>query len=199
MTITRLTREERRAQTRERLLEAAAEVFGREGFNGGSVERVAETAGFTKGAVYAHFASKEELFMALLDSQLEARWLAIEGFISGVLTGAPPATWEEQIEQSFSEARNWILLSIEFWGYALRDPRMQEILAERFRSGRKRLAELIAGRSPGERNLPSMDSGRLATLLLALDTGLMLQHYADPQEVPTQLYADALIRLFEGL
>jgi len=63
----RLTRDERRAQTRERLLDAAAEVFNRLGYHGASLEAVAEAAGYTKGAVYSNFASKAELFVALAE------------------------------------------------------------------------------------------------------------------------------------
>lgn len=199
MAVTRITREERRAQTRERLLEAAAEVFRREGFKAGSVERVAEAAGFTKGAVYSNFASKEELFIAMLDNQLEARWLAIEGLINSVLAGEAPVNWQGQIEQTFAEARNWVLLSVEFWGYALRDPLMQDKLAQRFRSGRKYLADAINADATEGRTTRSMNSTRIVTLLLALDTGLLLQHYVDPEEVPAQLYVEALSLLFNGL
>ena len=63
----RLTREDRRAQTRERLLDAAADVFNRLGYHGASLEAVADAAGFTKGAVYSNFASKAELFAVLAD------------------------------------------------------------------------------------------------------------------------------------
>lgn len=62
---TRLTREQSRAQTRERLLASAAVVFGREGYGGASVDRIAEEAGYSKGALYSNFASKDELFGAM--------------------------------------------------------------------------------------------------------------------------------------
>ncbi|HMN30494.1 MAG TPA: helix-turn-helix domain-containing protein, partial [Caldilineaceae bacterium] len=63
----RLTRPQRQQQTRERLLDAAVEVFSRRGYHAASVEEISEAAGFSKGAVYSNFASKEELFLALLD------------------------------------------------------------------------------------------------------------------------------------
>lgn len=64
---TRLTREQSRAQTRERLLASAAVVFAREGYAGASVDRIAEEAGYSKGALYSNFASKDELFFELFD------------------------------------------------------------------------------------------------------------------------------------
>src|SRR4030081_2011237 len=63
-------RSSRRAQTRTRLLEAAARVYARRGFDGATIDEVAEEAGFTKGAVYDHFGSKEKLLLALLDEHL---------------------------------------------------------------------------------------------------------------------------------
>lgn len=63
----RLTREQSRAQTRERLLASAAIVFTREGYGGASCDRIAEEAGYSKGALYSNFASKDELFFAMFD------------------------------------------------------------------------------------------------------------------------------------
>lgn len=63
----RLTREQSRAQTRERLLASAAVVFTREGYGGASCDRIAEEAGYSKGALYSNFASKDELFLELVD------------------------------------------------------------------------------------------------------------------------------------
>src|SRR4030081_2422301 len=66
-------RSSRRAQTRTRLLEAAARVYARRGFEAATLDAVAEDAGFTKGAVYDHFGSKENLLFALLDEHLSAQ------------------------------------------------------------------------------------------------------------------------------
>ena len=66
-------RSERRARTRAQLLSAAARVYARRGFDGATLDEVAEEAGFTKGAVYDHFGSKENLLFALLDEHLSAQ------------------------------------------------------------------------------------------------------------------------------
>jgi AcrR family transcriptional regulator len=58
-----------RPATRERLLDAASEVFGERGFAAATVEEVCERAGFTRGAFYSNFATKEELLLALLDRE----------------------------------------------------------------------------------------------------------------------------------
>ena len=57
-----ITRDQRKARTRERLLDAATRVFAAKGYRGAAVDDVAEEAGLTKGAVYAHFRTKEALY-----------------------------------------------------------------------------------------------------------------------------------------
>src|SRR5687767_15901928 len=66
-------RRQPRAQTREELLDAAARVFARRGFHGASVEAVSEEAGFSTGAVYSNFESKEELFLSLYEERIQRR------------------------------------------------------------------------------------------------------------------------------
>ena len=75
MTLEPLTPERRRQQTRDYLLQAAAQVFAERGFHGASLDEVAAAAGFTKGAVYSNFKNKEDLFLALLEAnQRRGRW-----------------------------------------------------------------------------------------------------------------------------
>ena len=69
----RLTREESRAVTREKLLASAYEVMAREGYEGASIDRIAEEAGFSKGAFYSNFESKDEIFLELLETHLAGR------------------------------------------------------------------------------------------------------------------------------
>ncbi len=74
----RLTREQSRAQTRERLLEAARGVFARNGFHGSSVEEIASAAGFSTGALYSNFEGKEDLFLVLMEREIEKHAQEIE-------------------------------------------------------------------------------------------------------------------------
>src|SRR5260370_11763687 len=74
MSLEPLTPQRRREMTRQHLLEAAAIVFTRNGFHGSTLDEVAATAGFTKGAVYSNFKSKDELFLALLDERVERQF-----------------------------------------------------------------------------------------------------------------------------
>ncbi len=69
----RLNRQERKSQTRERLIDAAAVVFAQRGFEAASLDEVAAAAGYTKGAVYSNFASKTDLFIALIERRIEVQ------------------------------------------------------------------------------------------------------------------------------
>ena len=71
MATARMTREQSKALTRERLLDAARNVFARSGFHGASVEEIASEAGFSTGALYSNFDGKEELFLALMEREID--------------------------------------------------------------------------------------------------------------------------------
>ena len=113
----RLSRQESRLQTQERLLMAAAIVFSRSGFYEASVEEIAEEAGFSKGAVYSNFTSKEELFIVLLDRHLAAELQSVKS----ELTQNERNTVVEEVLQTQSfigeleKNRTWNMLTIEFF------------------------------------------------------------------------------------
>ncbi len=88
MTFEPLTQERRRAQTRQYLLQAAAQVFAERGFHGASLDEVAAAAGFTKGAVYSNFKNKEDLFLALLESLQEQEMDALHATLEA--SDVPP-------------------------------------------------------------------------------------------------------------
>src|SRR5947208_15460571 len=87
--IEKLTPERRRQMTREALVAAAAEVFAKKGFYGASLEEIAEAAGFTRGAIYSNFGSKDELLLAVLDHYLDLDIRAMSGAIHGPERGDP--------------------------------------------------------------------------------------------------------------
>lgn len=92
MPVERLTPERRRQQTRDALVAAATEVFARRGFEGAALEEIAETAGFTRGAIYKHFDDKEDLFLAVIDGLNEQ---VIEAFRSiAPESSSPSGTWD---------------------------------------------------------------------------------------------------------
>ena len=193
----RLTRAQRRQQTRARLLDAAGQVFARRGFHAATVDEVAEAAGYTKGAVYSNFASKDELFLALLDQHLAAQLQQVEALDAIESSQELLAAMPGRTEAEFAAARDFGVLMLEFSLYAMRSPAAQAELAKRYRQLRGRLAELIAKRYARQQASPPMPPEHLAALALATDAGLFLQNAAEPGALPWELHADAMVQLLE--
>ena len=194
----RLTREQRRQQTRARLLDAAGQVFARRGFHAATVDEVADAAGYTKGAVYSNFATKDELFLALLDQRLAAQLRQVEALSAIESSEELRAALRAQTEQEFAAARDFGVLQVEFWLYAMRNPAARAELAKRYRQLRDRLAELIARRYDRRQAAPPMPPGHLAALAIAADSGLFLQYAAEPGALPWELRADAMTQLLDA-
>jgi AcrR family transcriptional regulator len=194
----RLTRAERRQQTRARLLEAAGQVFARRGFHAATVDEVADAAGYTKGAVYSNFATKDALVLALLDQRVAAQLQRVEALYAIESSEELRAAMRGRTEQEFTAARDFGVLMVEFSLYAMRNPAAQAALAERYRQLRGRLAELIAKRYARHQTAPPpMPPEHLAALALATDAGLFLQYSAEPGALPWALHADAMIQLLD--
>ncbi len=141
----RLTPARRRQMTRHALVEAAADAFARKGFYGASLEEIAEAAGFTRGAIYSNFGSKEELLYAVLelsmDRQIEAVSEAMEERNRGAIGDAVAASraWSSAAPTGF----NWAALSLELRVTALRNPEVRKRLVEIEQQNRDKVARLI--------------------------------------------------------
>jgi AcrR family transcriptional regulator len=196
LTKKRLSREERKADTRERLLESALVVFARDGFGGASVEEIAEEAGFSTGAVYSAFGGKQELFFAIIDRCLEEerreigeileRNESMEAVISAIDRWKPgPLESEEQ----------WRVLATEFWLHAVRDPRARSLLAERQRRQRATTAGQLE-RSFRDRGLRlTVEAGLLADAVIGMQIGMAMRAIVDPVALPEGSYARVLASL----
>ena len=122
----------RRAATRERLLDAAFAVFAEQGVHASTVEQIAERAGFTRGAFYSNFSTKEELFVALMEREDGARLTALEDKFNALAPrleaadGALDADAIAGIVLDFFvgpfDDHPWSLIYAEFQLLALRDP-----------------------------------------------------------------------------
>jgi AcrR family transcriptional regulator len=146
------TRRRPREETRRDVLDAAARVFARQGLNGTSVEAVSEEAGYSRGAVYSNFKSKEDLFLALWEERIARRRRELREVIENAgapAAGLAPASMN--VMQALDREREWFLLYFEFALHAARDPEF----ADRFERVRTRR------RGPGEGRAPALArSGR---------------------------------------
>ncbi|MDX1510829.1 MAG: TetR/AcrR family transcriptional regulator [Nitriliruptorales bacterium] len=166
----RASRDKQRAQTRQDLLDAAGEIFARKGYHAASVDDVAEAAGFTKGAVYSNFASKEDLFFALYEQHVER---AVR--VGLRLLGSPPEERGVAMANSLSEMgvleRDWHLLEMEFVLFAARNERMRELVAEQRQRTRERVAEIV-GVHLRDIGGDDTDAMAIARLIIAALNGL---------------------------
>lgn len=171
----RLTREESRAQTRERLLDAARRTFARSGYGGASVDMIAAEASYSKGAFYGNFESKETIFLELLSRHmvLEAEQLtAILGSETSV--EAVLGSLDAWLEQMNADA-DWALLAMELQLQARRSEAFALRYDALYARHRERLGGLIAqvfARSGKRLPAPATD---LAAAMMALGHGLVLQ------------------------
>jgi AcrR family transcriptional regulator len=195
----RMTREQSKANTRERLLSAARTVFARGGFHGASVEEIASEAGFSTGALYSNFGGKEDLFLALMDREIEGHAREIAQAVGARSSVAERATggarqWMTMIERE----PELLLLFMEFWAYGVRDARMRPKVAARFAQMRELLTKLIAdGTREFELEL-EIPAEQLAVAIDALADGIARQKLADPQAVPDDLMGKVLSLLFSA-
>jgi AcrR family transcriptional regulator len=196
----RLSREEARALTRARLLEAAAAVFAERGFYGASVEEIAERAGFSRGAFYSNFESKEDVFLALLDVHIDADLRSLQ---EALQRDASPEAFVEFLRsrggRHTKETEAWRLLSAEFWLHVVRHPELAPKLAARQRAARSAIARVVESQSAEMGIALPMPAEDLASVLMAVDDGLALQEYLDPPAVATDLRLRSLVLLFQGL
>ncbi len=194
----RLTREEAKAETRQALLDAAAEVFAEHGFHGASIDTVAEAAGYTKGAVYAHFRSKEDLYLELLNQHLRGDpppWgQAIE---SGAPLTEIAISLREQLPAALEESREWGVLTVEFLLHAMRNEQIRPRLAELIRFGREDYTRSVRARAEATGKTPPIDPEQLGLILMALDNGLSVLGLVDPEAVSAEAYSAVLERLIE--
>jgi AcrR family transcriptional regulator len=189
----RLTREESRAQTRERLLAAARSVFARRGFYGASVEEIAAEAGFSTGALYSNFEGKEDLFLALMERETDAHAAAIATAVRQRPSVAEKATGGADLWMAMIEREPDLhMLMMEFWAYGVRDEEIRPKVAERLAQMRELLTRLIA-ETAREFDLElALPAEQLAIAIDGLADGIARQKLADPDAVPDELMGRVL-------
>lgn len=186
---------------RRRLLDAAMDVFARDGYHAATLDDIAAEAGLTKGAIYSNFTGKRDLFLALLEEQVTRRaQIARTALFDTPLRSAAEvssavAAIAGRLGQLAAAEPDWQLLYIEFWLFAMRNPDAHRLLTAARRRLRQTIAELAeeAGQRFG------WDTGitgtRWATIVLGLSNGLALERLIDPEAVPDDLLATILNRL----
>jgi AcrR family transcriptional regulator len=175
------TRKEQQAETREALLRSAARLIRERGMDGASIEEIAAGAGYTKGAFYANFKSKEELFLTMLDENFAAEIDRMDEALSG---RGDPGEEVRQAAEGFTRYLadpEWPLLYFQFAAQAARDEDFRQELATRCRAMRERMVKVLERWSadfPAEPPIPLED---LAAMTDVMATGYIAERTVDPE------------------
>jgi AcrR family transcriptional regulator len=169
--------------TRRKLLAAAEMIFARDGFEAARLEDIASLAGYTRGAFYANFKSKEDIFFALLESWVGRRIAEITSLLARQESSAKRLTALREHYAQIAQDRGLALLSLEFKLFAIRHPEAHARLRTRQRRFRACGADLLTdiAKSMG-RTLPITSTGAAAGLG-ALSNALLLEHLVDQSTI----------------
>jgi AcrR family transcriptional regulator len=180
------------ARTRDALVAAAARVFLRRGFQGASLREIASEAGLTTGAVYSNFDGKADLFLAVLEENIDPRLAVMYEAARTAPRRRVGAAVGEEFAAYVKQQRRWLTLLIEFWAQAARDPKLRPKFAERHGKLRSVIADVLAERAARLGLSLALPADQLATILIALTNGMAVEQLADPHGVPKDLYGQAL-------
>lgn len=197
--VRRLRRDERREETRTLLLQSAARLFARRGYHGVSLDAVADEAGFTKGAVYAHFASKQDLLASLLELHCNQQLAQVRSML------ALGASIDERIRLisdhyfgSSGDVGSWYLLFVELWAQAMREANLRPRLVGFYDDMRRSIAEMIVRETDRLEMTLALPAEDVAQSLLAIGDGLMMQHVLAPSERTARSYFSTMSALFQS-
>jgi AcrR family transcriptional regulator len=191
----RLSRTEQNERNRGLVLEAARNQFLAQGYHGATVDKIAEEAGFSKGVVYSQFASKADMFLALLEQRIAERAAGNADLASRMSGQHGVVALIQKLAERQTEERDWGLLLVEFRAHAARDPELSRRYAEAHQRTIDGLALILAGLYERARLEPPFPVSELAQVLLALGTGMQLEQATDPGAMAAPLRAKVLTRL----
>jgi AcrR family transcriptional regulator len=175
----------RRPQTTAALLNAALETFAERGFHAATIEQICERAGYTRGAFYSNFRTKEDLFFALFDAHSDRVITRLTDLVEKAGSDAPALDrFTQLMSQVEPSERTWYLVTTEFTLYAIRNPEAARVLAGRDARLRAEISRLLLDviRRAGRRI--DVDPDQLARLLVAMREGGLAQSYVEPDRLP---------------
>jgi len=182
-----------RDDTRDKLFEAAARVFEEQGIGGASIEAIAAAAGFTRGAFYSNFASKDELIIAMLEDHVEqsirrmhellARHKNLADFIDALKT--MDRSQQDPLGRS-------PLLHMEMILFVSRAEKRRPELAKRLRARRKLIADIVATTAKNSGRDGVLSPAWAGAVVLAMEDGFRLHRLIDPDTTPADSFLRAI-------
>jgi AcrR family transcriptional regulator len=194
-----LTRKEKQARTRAKLMRSAAKLFCRNGLEQASVDDIAQDAGFTKGAFYSNFKSKEELFLAMLDEKFGEEIERIESALQG---DEAPDEAARQAGEAFVRSvradREWERLYFEFVAYASRNEDFRQEFLTRCRAMNEGLEEVYRRWHDRVGISAPMPLRDITSMVSIMADGFLLWEQLDPS-LDEELFGTMLAIFMQGL
>lgn len=185
--------------TRERIIASAARVFGQKGFQRASLDLVASDAGLTKGAIYWHFKSKNDLYFALLDARFQRDVSSMREAQSTMLADAAPQETPGLMATLFSASLNaattdpdWPRLFVEVMGHS-REPEVRERIGQFYEQGWDVARQMVADLQSAGRIRPDIDADMMAAFWFALADGLILAWLSQPERINFTTLAQGIL------
>ncbi|MDG3011543.1 TetR family transcriptional regulator [Rhodococcus sp. D2-41] len=197
----RVTR--RRAETRQRLLDAALDVFADNGFGRSTVEQVCERGGYTRGAFYSNFASLDEMFLAMWEQrsrQLVEDFTAAADRVAAAGAAAQADDMLAAVTTQMADAvpvdDRWYRVNAEFTAHALRTPSLKKALAAREQAITAALVQVVRRLlAAGGRRILG-DPADLGRALVAVHDGTSVQCLVEPDDARVwDLRRDLFVRV----
>ena len=190
----------RTRETQARLLDAAEEIFVRDGYEAAQLDEIAATAGRSKGAVYTHFKSKEDLFLALFEHRTRS-------YIESFVVNLDKCTNQKESMQAFRDFyvaltrdRTWPILTLEFKLFALRHPESKERLRKAFEMAKPPRSESTDRRTFGQLTPTQKADNDLALIALGpILSGLILESHFESKVLTERALRRILGRIFDAL
>jgi AcrR family transcriptional regulator len=183
----------------ERLLDAALETFAESGFAAASVEDICSRGGFTRGAFYSSFRTKDELFAALFARETARNLTLAEERLAGIEHEADPVTAAvERCLAAFRTERTWVLVLTEYRLHAARHPEAAAALHAHAAGLHSRLTALIEAVALRAGLTLTLPAGQLARAVLAVHDGVVLSQIPSADAVPDELEKTTLLLLLRA-
>jgi AcrR family transcriptional regulator len=193
-----LTRREKQRHTRKCLLEAAAQIFSKQGLEGASIDQVAQTAGYTKGAFYANFKSKEELFLVMLDERFSRELERLDQALAGTGDKHAEAHAAAMDFIHFAGDPDWAKLYFQFVAHAARDEDFRQELATRMKAMRARIAEIFARWQESYGVKPVIPVEDVTAIICFMGDGFLVDRMIEP-DLSEDLYTTLVGVFLRGL
>lgn len=198
----------RSARTRERLLDAAFDSFAQEGFAASSVEAISERAGFSRGAFYYNFSSKEELFLALIERSLDRRLgtldqeATITSFFEG-LGGDDDRLLDLMRVQGEEDDLKWVMVVTEFRLHTIRgrDTEVMQRFDRLFATVTDELAARFSERAEAAGATLAVPAGALASIVVGVYIDAVMQAAVSQLDAAAgkRLMAERVVAVLRGL